>query len=97
MAFSINAREAGIVPEAMPPSDLPAPYRPTADEIDDLLRRAAAHELGTDYLQRGALDSVAATFQVHAFVVEAARRALESKDSTLPDHGRDPSHGDRPG
>ena len=80
----------------MPPSDLPAPYRPTDEEIDDLIRRAAAHELGTAYLQRGALDSVAATFRVHAFVVEAARRALEAKDTTLPDHGRDPSHGGPP-
>jgi hypothetical protein len=96
MAFSVNAREAGIVLEAMPPSDLPAPYRPTPEEVDDLVRRAAAHELGTEYLRRGALDSVAATFRVHAFVVEAARRALEAKDTTLPGHGPDPSDGDRP-
>jgi hypothetical protein len=81
----------------MPLSDLPAPYRPSAEEVDDLIRRAAAHALGTEYLRRGALDSVAATFGVHAFVVEAARRALDAKDTTLPDHGPDPSHGGRPG
>ncbi len=62
-------------------SDLPKPYRPTSAEVDDLIRRATQHPLGTEYLRHGALDSVAATFQVHAFVVEAARRALAGQES----------------
>ncbi len=53
-----------------------AAYRPTAAEIDDLLRRASEHPLGSAYLAEGALDSVAATFRVHAFAVEAARHKL---------------------
>lgn len=56
--------------------DVPGSYRPTADEVDDLIRRAASHRLGTDFLLHGTLDAVAATFQAHAFVVEAARDIL---------------------
>jgi hypothetical protein len=63
-----------------PTSGVPSPYQPRPEEVDDLLRRAAEHKLGTEYLRRGALDSVAATFQVHAFVVEAARGVLEAKE-----------------
>ncbi|MHC4767449.1 MAG: hypothetical protein ACYTEI_01905 [Planctomycetota bacterium] len=59
---------------------VPNPYRPTREEVDDLIRRAEAHQLGTEYLVEGALDSVAATFQVHAFVVEAARATLQARD-----------------
>lgn len=59
---------------------VPKPYRPTRQEVDELIRRASEHELGTGYLLEGALDSVAATFQVHAFVVEAARAALQAGD-----------------
>jgi hypothetical protein len=57
--------------------DLPNSYRPTAAEVDDLVRSAAGHPLGTDFLANGALDAVAATFGVHAFVVDAAREALK--------------------
>ncbi len=56
--------------------EVPGSYRPTADEVDDLIRRAATHRLGTDFLLHGTLDAVAATFQAHAFVVEAARDVL---------------------
>jgi hypothetical protein len=59
---------------------VPKPYRPTRQEVDELIRRASEHELGTEYLLQGALDSVAATFQVHAFVIEAARAALQARD-----------------
>ena len=59
---------------------VPKPYRPTREEVDELIRRASEHELGTEYLLEGALDSVAATFQVHAFVIEAARAALQASD-----------------
>ncbi len=63
---------------------VPKPYRPTRQEVDDLIRRASEHELGTEYLLKGALDSVAATFQVHAFVVEAARAALAGNEGAEP-------------
>jgi hypothetical protein len=59
---------------------VPKPYRPTREEVDELIRRASEHELGTEYLLQGALDSVAATFQVHAFVIEAARATLQARD-----------------
>ena len=48
------------------------------DPVSDLVRRAAGHPLGVDFLRRGALDAVSATFGVHAFVVEAARVRLAS-------------------
>ena len=51
-------------------------YQPSVDEVLDLIARAERHELGVDFLQRGAQDAVAATFEVHAFVVDAARRRL---------------------
>ncbi len=61
--------------------DVPSPYRPTEREVDELLRRAGDHPLGTEFLLEGALDAVAATFRVHAFVVEAARDTLRAERS----------------
>ncbi len=55
---------------------VPGQYRPTAKEVDGLVHRASTHPLGTGFLIDGALDSVAATFGVHAFVVDEARRRL---------------------
>ncbi|MDJ0520645.1 MAG: hypothetical protein QNJ90_01080 [Planctomycetota bacterium] len=49
---------------------------PNDAEVLELIRRAEAHELGRDFLAEGALDAVAATFGVHAFVVDAARERL---------------------
>ena len=67
-------------------------YRPSVEEVDDLLRRAASHPLGTDFLANGAPDSVAATFGVHGFVVDAARDALgrtaRSGDPVVAARGR---------
>jgi hypothetical protein len=57
-------------------SSAPIGYRPADHEVSDLLARASRHPLGTTLLADGALDAVAATFGVHAFVVEAAREAL---------------------
>ena len=54
------------------------PYRPSRPEIDDLIRRAERHPLGTAFLREGSLDAVAATFGVHAFTVEAARSGVTS-------------------
>ena len=49
---------------------------PEEGKVLELIRRADKHELGIDFLAKGALDSVAATFGVHAFVVDAARERL---------------------
>ncbi len=57
---------------------VPGQYRPTAKEVDGLVHRASTHPLGTGFLINGALDSVAATFGVHAFVVDEARRRLRA-------------------
>lgn len=63
-------------------SDTPAP--PIQErEIVDLIRRADDHELGREFLLHGAQGAVAATFQVHAFLVDAARDHLAQGD-----HGR---------
>jgi len=51
-------------------------YRPSVEEVDDLIERARHHELGLDFLRNGAQESVAAVFRVHAFTVDAARRKL---------------------
>ena len=50
--------------------------RPSRAEVDALIQRASDHRLGTRFLVDGALDAVAATFNVHAFVVDAARDLL---------------------
>ena len=44
--------------------------------VKALIDRARSHPLGTEFLSQGALDSVAAAFQAHAFTVEAARERL---------------------
>ena len=58
------------------PRCAPFTYRPSTVEVDALLSMAAAHPLGLDFLRDGSLDSVAATFRVHAFTVVAARERL---------------------
>jgi len=56
-------------------------FEPTAQQVEDLIRRARKHPLGLDYLLHGYLDSVAATFKVHGFTVEHARERIRSADS----------------
>ena len=51
-------------------------YQPTKSEIAKLMQQVSEHPLGRNFLVDGALDSVAATFGVHAFVVDAARESL---------------------
>lgn len=51
---------------------------PTETEIQDLIERAKSHDLGIEFLLNGSLDAVAATFGVHAFVIDAARDQLSS-------------------
>ncbi len=53
-------------------------YKPESKEIADLISRATEHPLGVEFLRDGALDSVAATFSVHAFVVEQARQTIQT-------------------
>ncbi len=45
-------------------------------EVIDLIRQADKHELGRSFLEEGAQDAVAATFGVHAFLIDAARQHL---------------------
>lgn len=52
------------------------PAEPGSAEVEALIRLAEGHPLGLDYLREGLPDSVAATFGVHAFVVDAARERL---------------------
>ena len=56
-------------------------YEPTVQQVDELIRRAREHPLGTDYLLHGYLDSVAATFKVHGFTVEHARERIRQADT----------------
>jgi len=51
---------------------------PTETEIQYLIERANSHDLGIEFLLNGSLDAVAATFGVHAFVIDAARDQLSS-------------------
>ena len=51
---------------------------PTETEIQYLIERAKSHDLGIEFLLNGSLDAVAATFGVHAFVIDAARDQLSS-------------------
>ena len=51
-------------------------FRPTADEVNDLIARACVHRFGLEFLMNGYLGSVAAEFGVHAFTVEAARERV---------------------
>ena len=56
---------------------------PTEAEIQHLIEHAKSHDLGVEFLLNGSLDAVAATFSVHAFVIDAARDQLsETKIST---------------
>ena len=72
-----------------PPSDRPvstsgfdairhldAPAAPAPPEVHGLVEQARRHPLGLDFLLRGAANAVAATFGVHAFLVDAARDYL---------------------
>ena len=51
---------------------------PTETDIQRLIERAKSHDLGIEFLLNGSLDAVAATFGVHAFVIDAARDQLTS-------------------
>jgi|TARA_B100000959_G_scaffold269536_1_gene315411 hypothetical protein len=57
--------------------------QPTQNEVITLIDRAKSHDLGVDFLTNGALDAVAMTFGVHAFVVDAARDKLANSTVTV--------------
>lgn len=59
-----------------PPESRPGVIRPDPSEIDRLLAAARSHPLGVEFLMNGYLGSVAVTFGVHAFAVEAARERV---------------------
>lgn len=54
----------------------PTPFRPTPEDVRKLIESAKRHPLGIEYLRHGEPGSVAATFQAHAFTVDAAREEL---------------------
>lgn len=54
----------------------PLSYQPTSAEVGRLIEDAQRHPLGLQFLIEGELGSVAVTFGVHAFTVDAARRRL---------------------
>jgi len=62
----------------------PCAFQPCESEVRALISKAGRHPLGTDFLKTGALDSVAAMFEVHAFVVEAARQRLDGVEARQP-------------
>lgn len=49
---------------------------PSEKEIQHLIERAESHDLGIEFLVHGSLEAVAATFGVHAFVIDGARDQL---------------------
>ena len=59
-----------------PPHDAAAPDPRAPQLVDELIERAQGHALGLDFLRKGHLGSVAATFHAHAFTVLAARERL---------------------
>ena len=60
-------------------------FTPCEDDVFDLIRKAEAHKLGAEFLKTGAPDAVAAMFEVHAFVVDAARQKLNGADGRVPE------------
>lgn len=54
----------------------PGAFAPKDQEVDALILAAKGHPLGTEFLVGGYLGTVAITFHVHVFTVEAARRRL---------------------
>ncbi len=48
------------------------------DALESLIEEARAHEFGLEFFVKGATETVAITFGVHAFVVDAARELLSA-------------------
>ncbi len=60
----------------LPARRTPPSYQPSSSEVVRLIEEAERHPLGIEFLLEGELGAVAATFGVHAFTVDAARRRL---------------------
>jgi hypothetical protein len=63
------------------PATAPAPTRYVfnALDVEALIEAARKHPLGLEFLLNGDLSAVAATFQAHAFTVDAAREHLRGQ------------------
>ena len=48
-------------------------------DVEALIEAARKHPLGLEFLLNGDLSAVAATFQAHAFTVDAAREHLRGQ------------------
>jgi hypothetical protein len=69
-------------PSSAPPRPGPAParYALNALDVEALIAAARKHPLGLEFLLNGDLSAVAATFQAHAFTVDAAREHLRGRE-----------------
>ena len=61
------------------PAPAPARYVFNALDVEALIEAARKHPLGLEFLLNGDLSAVAATFQAHAFTVDAAREHLRGQ------------------
>ncbi len=61
------------------PAPSPARYVFNALDVEALIAAAREHPLGLEFLLNGDLSAVAATFQAHAFTVDAARERLKGR------------------
>jgi hypothetical protein len=61
------------------PAPAPAQYVFNVQDVEALIEAARKHPLGLEFLLNGDLSSVAATFQAHAFTVDAAREHLRGR------------------
>jgi hypothetical protein len=61
------------------PAPAPARYVFDALDVEALINAARNHPLGIEFLLNGDLSAVAATFQAHAFTVDAAREHLRGQ------------------
>lgn len=77
-----------LAPERLPellqrsprgPAPAPTRYVFNALDVEALIDAARKHPLGLEFLLNGDLSAVAATFQAHAFTVDAAREHLRGQ------------------
>jgi hypothetical protein len=61
------------------PAPAPTRYVFNALDVEALIEAARKHPLGLEFLLNGDLSAVAATFQAHAFTVDAAREHLRGQ------------------
>ena len=66
-------------PSPSRPEPAPARYVVNALDVEALIAAARKHPLGLTFLLNGDLSAVAATFQAHAFTVDAAREHLRGR------------------